>query len=472
MSASAIALNRFGLGARPNDTLNVESAKAYLLAQLKDFSAKALPGIASTQTAMDSVAAIREIVQDQRKRRKDSGMTAQDSSPEAKVGDAVRPLYVSGIASRMEAALTTPTPFAERLVHFWSNHFTVSGVKPIVTGLIASFENEAIRPHIIGRFEDLLLAVERHPAMLLYLDQETSVGPASPLAQRIAKRGDGKERGLNENLAREILELHTLGVSGGYSQADVTELARAMTGITVPAGARLEQMRKRGVAVQTLGSSAIYIDALHEPGERRLLGARYGQNGLDQATAALGSLARHPSTAKHIATKLARHFVADVPPPALVLRLAEAFTKSNGDLPSVYRVLIDSSESWSSPLAKFKTPWEQVVSSLRAVGVSTAEGEKAVGLFTQLGQAVYRAPSPAGWPDVADSWAAPDALFKRVEYAGSLAARMGARHDARQLSSRILPGVLSNNTRLAIERAESGKQALALLLASPEFLRR
>jgi uncharacterized protein (DUF1800 family) len=474
MSASAIALNRFGLGAHPKDMLSPDSARSYLMAQIKAFTPKPLASIASSTQALNSVQAVREMVQVQRKKLRAGKDKPENATPEnmTKVGDVVRPLYHSGLKARMESALTTRTDFAERLVHFWSNHFTVSGTKTQVLGLAAAYENDAIRPNIMGRFEDLLIAAVRHPAMLVYLDQDSSIGPNSPLAQRAAQRDNGKDRGLNENLAREILELHTLGVNGGYAQADVTELARAMTGITLAVGPRLKQMQKPGSPMQQLAGGAVYIAQLHEPGERRLLGARYTQSGLDQATAALTSLARHPATARFVATKLARHFVADTPPPALVTHLADVFTQSGGDLPSVYRALIERPESWATPLAKFKTPWEHVISGLRGVGTNNLDGEKAAGLFTQMGQAIFRAPSPAGWPDVAETWAAPDALFKRVEYASSLATRLGEQLDARLLADRILPGVLSNTTRLAIERAESGRQALALLLAAPEFLRR
>jgi uncharacterized protein (DUF1800 family) len=467
MSVSAIALNRFGLGARANDKLSPEAARNYLTSQLSSFATKPLTGITSSVDTLSRLAAIRELMQDQRQQGADKSKP-DGADPVAKVSDVVRPLFISGVEARIGSALATRSDFAERLVHFWSNHFTVSGNKPIILGLAAAFENDAIRPNIMGRFEDLLISAVRHPAMLIYLDQDKSFGPNSKLAQR----GKGKERGLNENLAREILELHTLGVDGGYSQSDVTELARIMTGITVAMGPRVEQMQKRGLPIQQLSNGALYISPLHEPGERQLLGARYTQSGLDQASAALASLARHPATARFIATKLARHFVADVPPPALVAHLAGIFASSGGDLPSLYRALIERPESWLAPLSKFKTPWEQVISSLRAVGAQTLDGQKVTGVLTQMGQSIFKAPSPAGWADVTAAWAAPDALAKRVDYAASLAARLGEQIDARALADRILPGILSETTRLTIERAESGKQALALLLAAPEFLRR
>jgi uncharacterized protein (DUF1800 family) len=467
MSALAIALNRFGLGARANDRLSPDAARSHLTAQLKIFATKPLASITSSTEALSRLAAIRDLAQDQRQQRANNN-TSDAADLGAKVSDVARPLYISGVEARIDSALTTRSDFAERLVHFWSNHFTVSGTKPIVLGLAAAFENDAIRPHIMGRFEDLLISAVRHPAMLLYLDQDKSFGPNSAMAQRRA----GKAPGLNENLAREILELHTLGVDGGYTQSDVTELARTLTGITINMGPRADQMRRRGLPMQQLANGALYVAPLHEPGERQLLGVRYTQLGLDQASAALASLARHPATARFIATKLARHFVADAPPPALVAHLAGIFTSSGGDLPSLYRALVERPESWAVPLAKFKTPWEQMISSLRGVGTNTLEGAKAIGLMTQMGQGIFKAPSPAGWPDMATAWAAPDALMKRVDYAASLAARLGEQLDARSLAEHILPAILSETTRRTIERAESGKQALALLLAAPEFLRR
>jgi uncharacterized protein (DUF1800 family) len=462
--ASAIALNRFGMGARPNDAAQPAQALGFLRAQLLRYRGQSLATTASTTEAMNVIASYQAARQAQREDK-----AAPDA---AKAATLIRPLYVQGITARMDHSLVTDTPFAERLVHFWSNHFTTSGTKPLVAALVAPHENEAIRPHIMGRFEDLLIAAVRHPAMLVYLDQATSFGPGSAIAQRQAGRDANKTRGLNENLAREILELHTLGVDGGYAQNDVTEFARAMTGITLANDKRLEQAKKAGARMERVSEHAIFVEGLHEPGERVVLGARYTQTGLAQSTAILQSLARHPATAKHIATKLARHFVADTPPPALVARLAEIFRKTNGDLPSLYQALIDSPESWSAPLAKFKTPWDYVLSSLRATGATTLESGRAIPLFQQLGQAVFQAPSPAGWPDRTENWAAPDALFKRVEYASGLANRLGGKLDARALAPRILPGVLGQATTQAIARAETASQALALLLASPEFLRR
>jgi uncharacterized protein (DUF1800 family) len=330
--------------------------------------------------------------------------------------------------------------------------------------LAGAFEVEAIRPHVLGRFEDMLLAVERHPAMLLYLDQARSTGPASALARRAAMANPERQRGLNENLAREILELHTLGVRSGYEQADVTEFARALTGWSIGGLPGLP-----GDAAQ---GSFMFRPMMHEPGTRNVLGQRYAQPGEAQAQAILHALAGTPATARHIARKLACHFVADTPPAALVDRLADAFVRSGGDLPSVYRTLIASPEAWSAAQPKFKTPWEWAVSLLRGLGRMEPGAVQYAPLLTQLGQPVWRPGSPAGFDDIADSWAAPDSLMRRVELAQRVAVRAGDAVDARALGPLLLPAGLSETTQLAITRAESAPTALALLLVSPEFLRR
>jgi len=347
-------------------------------------------------------------------------------------------------------------------VHFWSNHFAISTEKPQVAALAGAFEAEAIRPHVLGRFEDMLLAVERHPAMQVFLDQVRSVGPDSMAAMRADARDPQHKRGLNENLAREIMELHTLGVRTGYTQDDVTEFARALTGWSIVGP-------KGGGGVP---GSFVYRPGLHEPGERTIRGRRYAEQGEAQALAVLHDLADAPATARHVATKLARHFAGDDPSPALVARLDRAFQASNGDLPSVYRALVASQEAWSSAPVKFKTPWDWVLSTLRGLGTRELDGVKAAPLLTQLGQPVWRPGSPAGYDDIAASWAAPDALVRRVELAQRIAARAGDRIDARMLGPRLSAGSLSPATALALSRAESAQTALALLLVSPDFQRR
>ncbi|HSV50625.1 MAG TPA: DUF1800 domain-containing protein [Burkholderiaceae bacterium] len=455
MNAPAIALNRFGLGALPDEPTPADPQR-WLLAQFEKYEALPSPWKPVTHTP-----ALVEVWLAQQRAVRQAPEGQRSGIREAYLRKG-REEYVAAVGARTTSALQTSTPFVERLVHFWSNHFAVSVDKLLVVGLAGGFEADAIRPNVLGRFEDLLLAVVRHPAMLLYLDQAQSIGPGSPAGQR-AQNQQQRGRGLNENLAREILELHTLGVRSGYTQEDVTEFARALTGWTLPGDASGD------------GAEATFrfVRALHEPGARTVLGRSYADSGEQQARAILHDLVTAPATARHIATKLARHFVADDPAPALVQRLADAFLRTGGDLTSVYRELVASPQAWLPAQAKFKSPWEWSISCLRAVGRREMPAMQAINLMNQLGQPVWRPGSPAGYADLAGAWAAPDALIRRVETAQRLAEQAGNTVDARNLAPRVLPGgVLSEATAGAIARADSAGTALALLLVAPEFLRR
>lgn len=481
MLDAAIALNRFGLGARLGDALPSDP-KAWLAAQSKTFQPQpqALAQIPSRGAVISQLADYMAQQRMDRVAKREmqpasltTGSAQQKDEARAEpltqyLRRAIRDDYLVMNAARLSSALTTDSPFAERLVYFWANHFAVSIDKLPVIGLAGLLEFEAIRPHLFGRFSDLLLAVEKHPAMLVYLDQAQSVGPNSTIGRLAAVRG-GKQRGLNENLAREAMELHTLGVRTGYSQTDVTEFARALTGWTVSGIAGGPISRVIGGAED--GSFA-FADALHEPGDRVIMGKRYAQQGEAQARAVLLDLASSPATARHISTKLARHFAGDDPPTAMVDRLTKAYLSSGGDLTTLYRALIGSPEAWVPKPLKFKTPWEWSVSALRAVGQTELDPKMAAAILKQLGQPTWQPGSPAGWDDVAASWAAPEALMRRVEVAQRLAARAGSALDARTLAQRVLPGVLTDSTRTAVERAESPQEGIALLLVSPEFLRR
>ena len=485
MLASTIALNRFGLGGRPDEQQPADP-KRWLLQQLDRFEPRpqAFAQVPQRAQVIDQLA---QYQQEQRmlgqaKRQlqpaslpTEGGMAMPQQSqadPQAEelkkyLRQTIQQDYLVMNGARLDAALTTPSPFVERLVHFWANHFAVSVDKLPVIGLAGLLEFEAIRPHVLGRFSDMLLAVEQHPAMLVYLDQAQSIGPGSMAGMRAAMRG-GKQRGLNENLAREIMELHTLGVRTGYSQADVTEFARALTGWTVGG-------LGRGPAARLIGGEGgqfQFAEILHEPGERVIMGKRYNQQGEAQARAVLLDLAASPATAKHISTKLARHFAGDDPPPALVERLTKAYLASKGDLPTVYRALIESPEPWAPKSLKFKNPWEWSVSALRAVGSRDLDPKMAANVLRQLGHPTWQPGSPAGWDDIAASWAGPDALVRRVEVAQRIADKAGSSVDARALADKLYRGSLSEATRTAIARAESPTEGLALLLVSPEFVRR
>jgi len=459
-NAAAIALNRFGLGARPDDTPPA-APKAWLLAQFDQY--QPLP---TAWAGQPSSVALATQLGEQRQQNVDasSDPAAKQAAMKALRGEILE-IYRSAVNARVSSALTTSTPFVDRLVHFWANHFAVSTEKPQVAALAGAFEMEAIRAHVLGRFEDMLVAVERHPAMQLYLDQTRSVGPDSMAALRAERRNPDNRRGLNENLAREIMELHTLGVRSGYTQADVTEFARALTGWSV-AGVKGPQPNNAAPG------AFVFRTALHEPGARTIMGRRYDQEGEAQALAILRDLAASPATAQHIAGKLARHFVADNPPPAVTERLANAFERSGGDLPTVYRALIDSQEAWAPVAVKFKTPWEWTISSMRGLAWQDLGNLQSAPLLTQLGEPVWRPGSPAGYDDIAASWAAPDALVRRVEVAQRFAARVGDRLDPRTLGQTLLVGSLSEPTETAVARAESASTAIALLLVSPDFQRR
>ncbi len=480
MAATAIALNRFGLGARAGESIKSDP-KRYLIDQLSAFQPvpAALKGL-PTQTELgvkwgeyrDDRRDAKQMPNGRAKAKKADMQSPQQPMPEqeaAKAAKIIRPVLMQAANARVNAALTSDTGFAERLVHFWSNHFAISVNKQPVTLMAGNYEFDAIRPNIMGNFSQLLWSAVRHPAMLLYLDQAQSIGPNSLMAQRAAQRD--KKIGLNENLAREILELHTLGVRSGYSQADVTEFARAMTGITVAGMGRVPQrLLKQG---NFIPGNTVFIDALHEPGTRKIMGKSYADKGELQTREIIANLCLHPVTARHIATKLARHFTADVPPPSLVAKLEANFLKTGGDLPSLYRTLIDAPEAWVDAPAKFKSPWDWTISALRALNIRELPPRPAViNLFNQLGQSIWKPESPAGFADVTATWAGSAALMQRVEFAAQLSERNQGRADVRMLAKQTITGALSPLTVETIANAESPSQALALMLVSPEFLRR
>lgn len=472
----SIALARFGLGARPGDRI-ASDPRGWLAAQLSRFQPG--PPVIAQQPGREQLVTMFRDYREQaaEARREMRAMAPDDADPNDPLKDVpkilrqgLRETYASATTARLASALQSETPFPERLAHFWSNHFAVSADKLAIVPLAGNYEFEAIRPNIMGRFADLLAAAVLHPAMLLYLDQAQSIGPGSTLAKRAGRiaQENGRKLGLNENLAREIMELHTLGVRTGYTQADVTELARALTGWTI-AGAGQGRMAR---LVPGNPGDTVFADLLHEPGARTILGKRYADGGAEQARGVLSDLARHPATARAIATKLARHFIADIPPPAAVARLEKAFLSSDGDLPTLYRALIASPEAWAAEPGKFRTPWDWTVASLRATGLSQLPGKQAAaGLLQQLGQPIWRPGSPAGWGDTMSDWAGPGALMTRVELAQQIATRVGDRVDARQLVAAVLPDA-GHETRQAIARSESPALGLALLLSAPEFLRR
>ncbi|WP_426754892.1 DUF1800 domain-containing protein [Myxococcus sp. Y35] len=314
-------------------------------------------------------------------------------------------------AAKLLRAVESPNQLEEVLVDFWFNHFNVSADKGAVRWMVTSYERDAIRPNVFGRFRELLGATARHPAMLFYLDnwRSTRDGMPSRLEETAQPEEDEEPEapkpGLNENYARELLELHTLGVDGGYTQQDVREVARCFTGWSIrkPRKAPAFFFRRRA----------------HDAEDKTVLGQRIpGQRSMADGEQVLDLLARHPSTARHVATRLARRFVSDTPPPALVERVAKVFLDSEGDLPTVYRALFQSPEFWAPEArgTKVKTPFEFVVSALRATHAELTVRPRLVQSLAKMGEPLFRAPAPTGFPEVAEPWVNSGSLVARLNF--------------------------------------------------------
>ena len=458
---AAIAVTRFGLGARPGE---IEAAKAdpqgFLIAQIRRDGADIPQDDGET-----SAARFQEMREAQEQRRVER--QKKDGEPDPKVNaqalmDAQRALRdkVGGdFLARARLGTNTEAAFRERWALFWANHFTVSSTKQITSVLIGPFEREAIRPYVFSSFENLLTASSTHPAMLTYLDQAQSIGPNSQAAGYAARRNKGKA-GLNENLAREILELHTVGVDAGYTQADVTEFARALTGFSL------------GRDNEDRAGQFVFRENAHEPGGRTIMGRHYGQQGMKQGLSVLTDLAADPRTARHVCGKIARHFVSDTPPASLTARLEKRWMDTHGDLAQVAKALVESPEAWDPTPAKFKTPYEYTLSTWRLIGAEPSAIERLAPILTGLGQKPFSAPSPKGWAEDAQTWAAPDALIKRMQWAQGFAAVVADRTDPNALAVQALGDRLTPPVAKAVSRAETRKEAFALLVMSPEFQRR
>jgi uncharacterized protein (DUF1800 family) len=462
---AALALHRFGLGPRDGSIAAIaEDPRGALLAELDrpdagQITRSDLPTSGAENRAVFEYNAARNASQKRRQRataeatdKQGQGNTeAKTEAPPAQP-EAVplpRQLFLNEAKARTDAALSAEIGFAERLVWFWSNHFCVNADKTIMAG---AYEREAIRPHVRGRFADMLLAAEGHPAMLLYLDNAQSIGPNSVA-------GINRDKGLNENLAREILELHTLGVRTVYTQADVTDFAKVLTGWTIlPTASNPDH-----------GGEFVYINRAHEPGPETVAGKLYDDTGSEQGRAVLADLARHPATARHIATKIACHFIADDPPPALVERLTQRFLDTDGDLKEIAKTLIVSPEAWTPEQAKIKRPAEWIVAALRATG-EKAEIGRIVQAQNLLGEPLWRPPAPKGFSDDNAVWL--DGLAQRLDIANAFAHREGLAHEPAAVMDTALGPLASPETRRAVASAESRPQALTMLLMASEFQRR
>ncbi len=457
---AAIAATRFGLGAKPGEIdVARDDPKAWLISQIRPGGADQPQ--ANPATAAQRVAEFRDYAQERRAEKQAGGIQKGDrSDPVRMAARLLRDDTGADFLARVQLAARTDADFRERWTLFWCNHFTVSATKLATATVIGPFEQEAIRPHVFGRFQDMLLASSTHPAMLLYLDQAQSIGPDSLAAGRRVR--NGKTAGLNENLAREIMELHTVGVSAGYAQADVTEFARAMTGYSI-SGPRDDPDR--------IGRF-LFRAAAHEPGSRTVMGRAYSQADGEQATAVMKDLAASPHTARHVALKLATHFVSDEPPPALVARLQRSYLDTHGDLAALAHTLVNSPEGWEPQAQKFKTPYEFMVSSWRAAGAVPDNLAGVAPVLNGMGQKAFSAPSPKGWSEETAVWCAPDAIIKRMAWSEGFAAGAIGDRDPSQVARDGLGARLTPLVAKAIARAETRAEGLSILLMSPEFQRR
>jgi uncharacterized protein (DUF1800 family) len=477
---AALALHRFGMGPRPGSIAAIGAdPRGALIAELDRAStspiaassllssAKAFRAVNDANAKRQAKAVIAKKEQDAKRQQmaqapsmqtpsmtegsaQEGGEMAQKVAAET-VPDPGRPIYLEEVKIRTEAAFSAEIGFVERLVWFWSNHFCISADK--IRSMSGAYEREAIRPHVLGRFTDMLLAAEGHPAMLFYLDQTISMG-----ANSIA--GINRTRGLNENLAREILELHTLGVRSGYTQEDVIAFANVLTGWTLMPPADNPEH----------GGEFIFNPRLHEPGAQKVLGKSYDDETAEQGRAVLRDLAAHPATATHVAGKLARHFIADTPPPALVERMTKVFVDTDGDLKQVARAMVLSDEAWTQPVSKLKRPGEWVVGMVRATGITQADPKRFADGQALLGEPLWRPPSPKGFPDDEGSWI--DGTGRRLDVANNFAERVVDRVDPQDVIENVFGSSVSSEVMQAVGRAESRQQALALLFMSAEFQRR
>ena len=428
------ALIRFGLGRRGDEPLPSDPA-AWLHQQLAQ-----PPAPLRTDPPPTTAAGLEALRYD----RQNKGAKGQRLS---------RSMFDVQARAELAYALTTPAPFRERLVWFWTNHFTVS-IRGGTAAVACAFVEEAIRPHVTGRFETMLLAVMRHPAMLIYLNNAQSVGPDSPAGQRT-------HRGLNENLARECMELHTVSPAAGYTQADVTNFAKILTGWSIDLKDDPPGFRFRPLA--------------HEPGWIPLMGRQYppGEAG---GIEALRFLANHPSTHRFLATKLAQHFIADTPSPETVRPIEAALRDTGGNLGAAAAAVVALPAAWQ-PGAKLRTPQDYVIATLRMLALPAPEQEamNVPGILAGLGQPFFNAPQPDGWSDRAASWAAPEAMMRRIDWAYTVSGRVASPdggRDAAELAEANLGPLLSPATLQAVHHAGSRRDAMTLLLSSPEFQRR
>ena len=355
--------------------------------------------------------------------------------------------------ARILRALLSPRQLHEVMVDFWFNHFNVFSGKGLDDVWIGNYEQQAIRPFVLGRFRDLLFATTKHPAMLVYLDNALSTAPGSPGAR-------GRQKGLNENFAREVMELHTLGANGGYTQEDVVTLARVLTGWGV------NQPNARFFPEH----AAVFEGARHDYSPKVFLGHPLQSRGKAEGEEALDILAHTPATAHHIAFELAQYFVSDEPPQSLVERLAARFLESGGNIREVLSALFASNEFWDSKGAKYKTPYQFVISAVRAAEMPLGNVRPLLGAMDQLGMPLFGCLTPDGYKNTEDAWLSPDATTRRISFVTALVRGSPSPVDAAHLEA-TFGSTLSEATRAALEESPRRLRA-ALILGSPDFMRR
>jgi uncharacterized protein (DUF1800 family) len=447
---AAIAVHRFGLGGRPGEIEAVgPDPKAWLAAQIGTPAEQ--PVAPDGSSFSDSGTLVRQEQQIIAQRR---AIKAGDPDAQKKLAGGRLKIFTDEMAGRFKLGFTTKRPFAEHLVWFWTNHFTVSTTAGRTLNFCGAFEREAIRPYIADTFENMLLAVASHPAMLVYLNNNASIGPDSPAGQLTG-------RGRNENLGRELMELYSLGVDGGYAQADVIALANILTGWGLDPNAK---------------SGFGFFANRHEPGAQTLRGRSYSPD-LKGGIQAVRDLAHDPHTAHHIATKFATYFIADEPSPQSVARLETLFNKTGGDLKALAIAAVEDDAAWEPRPSKMRSPVEYVTAGYRLLDLpgTDADGQltrAAMMSARAMGEFPMTASSPKGWPLTSDAWSGPDAVLNRIEWAKQVGGKMPPDFNAAKVADEGMGPLIAPATKTAMARAETPGDALALLMSSPEFQRR
>lgn len=449
LSQSALAEIRYGYGFRPDR--KPAPGPVALLGALR----KADPFIANNPIAsLDERLAYRMLQAESNTARRQKAGNAEALAKRAR--QTRERIILTDFRTHFSRPTLAWAPFRERLLSFWADHFTVALRVNRDSILVMDYLQNALRPHLTGNFGDMLEAVVTHPAMLIFLGQANSVGPNSNAGQR-------QNRGLNENLAREVLELHTMGVSAGYSQDDVRQFAELLTGLTY--GPKGFAFRKGFV----------------EPGEETVLGKSYGGDDFDAIKTALRDISLREDTAQHLAEKLIVHFIGGTPQPGHVAQISGAYLSSGGDLMAVYAALLDHEEAWVPELRKAKQPYDFIISSLRAVGLKPKHFQEFnlrdyrrffIGPMIEMGQPLMQPNGPDGWSEDPGAWITPAGLTARILWGNALAQRHAKNSDPRKFLQAALRDAASEPLRLAVSRAETKHEGIAITLASPDFNRR